>query len=98
MREALASIVEYAKSARCHTEDAHVLGFLKQIENHARKALALPLRNCDVGTAEEQAKRFKEFCRFRACSDCPAGKSSEDIIECEFAWARMPYTEEGGAS
>lgn len=47
MREACVNIVEYARSARCHTDDAHVLGFLDQIERWAQAALAKPPRNCD---------------------------------------------------
>jgi hypothetical protein len=64
-----------------------------------RTALAAPLRNCDVGTAEEQAKRFDEFCHAnrnaeRCCGDCPAFRTTCD--DCELFWAQMPY-EEGGA-
>ena len=59
-------------------------------------ALAEPPRNCDVGTAEEQAERFAEFCddekgnrnHCRNCRLCNAR-------DCELAWAQMPY-EEGG--
>lgn len=47
LREACANIAEYARSAQCHTEDAHVLGYLNQIEGWANAALAAPPRNCD---------------------------------------------------
>lgn len=47
MREALENIAEYARTARCHTEDAHVLGYLDQIEKWAESALSAPPRNCD---------------------------------------------------
>ena len=47
LREACVNIVEYARSARCHTDDAHVLGFLDQIERWAQAALDAPPRNCD---------------------------------------------------
>lgn len=47
MREACANIVEYARSARCHTEDAHVMYFLYGIEGWARSAITAPARNCD---------------------------------------------------
>ena len=40
MREACANIAEYAKTAACHTEDAHLLGYLNQIERWAEAALA----------------------------------------------------------
>lgn len=62
-----------------------------------RNALsANPIRNCDVGTPEEQKERFEEFCddekgdrqHCRNCRLCNAQ-------DCELAWAQMPY-EEGG--
>ena len=53
IREALENIAGYAETARCHTEDAHVLGYLEQIEKWANEALSAPARQCDVGTAEE---------------------------------------------
>ena len=59
--------------------------------------LAEPLRNCDVGTAEEQSERYEKFCyahrsREKGCGGCPLC----DIVCCGFAWLQMPY-EEGGA-
>ena len=65
-------------------------------------------RNCDVGTAEEQWKRFNEFCISweesgpnGGCSDecpCMAIKSKESDgcfgqSGCFFIWAQMPYEE-----
>ena len=47
MREALETVAEYAKAAACHTEDAHLLGYLNQIESWAEAALAEPPRNCE---------------------------------------------------
>lgn len=95
-REALENIAGYAETARRHTEDAHILSFLGEIEGWARSALSKPPRNCDVGTAEEQAKRFDRFCAMRGCriggdatSKCPF-----DPDACEFAWAQMPYQKE----
>ena len=46
MREALENIAEYAKAAACHTEDAHLLGYLNQIERWVESALSAPPRNC----------------------------------------------------
>ena len=56
MRDALENIAEYAKAAACHTEDAHLLGYLNQIERWVEAALSAPQRNCDVGTPEEVVK------------------------------------------
>ena len=59
-----------------------------------RSALSEPLRNCDVGTPEEQQERFKDFCRREdggTCLCCPAA-SFED---CVLGWAQLPYESEG---
>lgn len=72
-------------------------------------ALSAPARNCDVGTAEEQWKRFYEFCidweesgPDGGCSDgCPCmaikSKKSDGCFGqsgCFAIWAQMPYEEE----
>lgn len=63
-----------------------------------------PRRNCDIGTAEEQEKRFHDFCRARnlprmeGSSYCAYKCPLEGDTCCELAWAQMPYVEkEGGA-
>lgn len=102
LREACANIAEYARSAMCHATDTHVLGYLNQIEGWAKAALAEPVKNCEVGTAREQAKRMDAFCASHGeriddswrCDNCPLCS----INRCELAWAQMPYVEkEGGA-
>ncbi len=65
------------------------------------RALAEPPRNCDVGTADEQAERYGRYCDIFTgdgmhCETCPCcGKIP--FGRCEFAWAQMPY-EEGCAN
>lgn len=59
-------------------------------------ALALPRRNCDVGTAEEQVERFRKLCismhdNVHHCKQCPLEGVS---AICEFKWSQMPYEEE----
>jgi hypothetical protein len=72
-------------------------GLLKQ----ARDALAAPPRQCDVGTAEEQIKRWEEFClehheywmpstsltAIQRCN-CPCLEGNGCNY---FIWAQMPY-------
>ena len=53
------------------------------------------LRNCDIGTAEEQIARFNKFCFPIKCSECQL-HTDEDLHDCIFRWAQMPY-EEGGS-
>ena len=61
------------------------------------KALAAPVRQCDVGTAKEQSERYSKHCDpFRSCDQCPVYVKSQGFDHCEFAWGQMPY-EEGGA-
>lgn len=65
----------------------------------ARDAISIPLRNCDVGTADEQDERFKNFCLsyyepFNVdgeCWKCPLFKTK---TRCQIAWAQMPYEQE----
>ena len=65
-----------------------------------KAALSAPRRNCDVGTAKEQAERYSRYCdQFIRdglhCEKCPCcGKIP--FGRCEFAWMQMPY-KEGGA-
>ena len=63
-------------------------------------ALAEPVRNYEVGTAEEQERRFGEYCDSKydlndkeECQSCPLFKHR---TSCEFAWAQMPYSEGDG--
>ena len=70
----------------------------------AKATLAAPPRNCDVGTAEEQAERFYSFCKkFQSgiqgmcSSQCPC-KECSDMCHCQTKWSQMPYEEaKGGA-
>ena len=66
----------------------------------ARRALSAPPRNCDMGTAEEQSERFRNFCKIESaasgghCTGCRAICYGRD--KCEFSWAQMPYKAEKG--
>lgn len=67
------------------------LGF---IQNMLAK---FPRRNCDVGSADEQAERYENLCHnHQKCTECPCASRPQFNSNCEFAWAQMPY-EEGGA-
>ena len=76
----------------CYEEMANAL-------DKAKAALAEPIRNCDVGTAEEQAERFHSFCKTHqsgiqgmCSSQCPC-KDCCDTCHCLTKWAQMPYEE-----
>ena len=57
-------------------------------------------RNCDVGTWQQQEKRFESFCnRFRHdyCRGCSLGEEffeNHEIGECRLAWAQRKYESE----
>ena len=86
MREALESVVEYLGG---------IIPTHREVElvKSARAALSTPPRNCDVGTPEEQARRFDAFCcahhfqSDKCCSDCPCHSADR----CEFEWGQLPY-------
>ena len=93
LREALITILDKA-----HEQYVNDFGIdTVWIQNVANTALAAPPRNCDVGTAEEQAERYMNFCHnYPKCTGCPCvGRML--YHQCEFAWAQMPYeAKEGG--
>jgi hypothetical protein len=55
----------------------------------AKSALAEPVLNCEVGTAEEQAKRFDVYCH----TGGGLCLSIDSCAECTIAWMHMPYEE-----
>lgn len=104
MREALESMIEFDASEEAAMADgltdaeriAEYADHIVECQKKAKAALAAPPRNCDVGTADEQNRRFELFCiehrtYENGCGDCPC----KGVASCELAWAQMPY-EEGG--
>lgn len=53
------------------------------------------LRNCDVGTALDQSKRFMDFCRPGGrppnCEECKVYPNRMNKFWCQLEWAQMPY-------
>lgn len=69
------------------------------IKSKSRAALSAPPRNCDVGTSEEQAERFRSFCNGMrsdiegmCASECPCIECSS-MCHCMTKWSQMPYEE-----
>lgn len=64
-------------------------------------ALAEPIRNCDVGTVDEQEERFHAFCNRHTvvdaqhCNGCPINNIQTEA-DCVFVWAQLPYEETKG--
>lgn len=61
--------------------------------------ISLVPRNCDIGTAEEQVKRYRKFCgTYDRCEYCPIKKDGGILSAMCFArWAQMQYEKEGEA-
>ena len=91
IREALSDAC-YAMFNFLKTKDG---GYEEMAEalDKAKAALAGPPRNCDVGTAEEQSKRFVKFCQHLECKDCQLHNNDERFCECVIRWSQMPYEE-----
>lgn len=100
MREALQKIRKIADINICESVGDYSD---KRIIEIADAALSAPPRQCDVGTAEEQADRFREFCKkgklpqFAQSAYCARECSCRDAADCKFAWAQAPYAQEGAA-
>lgn len=93
MREALEQIAKLMDRILVRTElDDEIHRIALEAQNMADGVLSLSPRNCDVGTAEEQSRRFCAFCRPRLepCDGCPCLEGSRHG-RCEFIWAQMPY-------
>lgn len=80
----------------CHVYDAvdELICRIQALENR-------PKRNCDVGTADEQAQRFYDFCTEHSSAiqgmcdyKCPCIDSG-DKCHCLFKWSHMLYDERG---
>lgn len=93
LREALKTVKRYF--------DGYTVNIL-ELRRKVDAALAAPPRNCEVGTAEEQARRFNDYCHKQGNS-CSVGRSKGAClmfkghkVDCAIVWSRSPY-EKGGA-
>lgn len=81
----------------------HTLELAKEICDRMNKEAenGRPPRNCDVGTAEEQAKKwYWRYHQGHNCHTCPLGprkwSETDKATLCFSEWLQMPY-EEGDA-
>ena len=71
--------------------------FIPSILGRIDGILEAPKRNCDVGTAEEQAKRFKNYCKSKACKRNVCHSCGYEELfhhECFPIWSQLPYESE----
>ena len=114
MREALRQVSRVAvemtrKTVTGESEDRKTVDeWALRLCDIVSSTLADPPRNCDVGTAEEQAERFRRFCGTHKPDESQFTEEGEllcpstgcELIACNYgqcalAWSHMPY-EEGG--
>ena len=104
MREALSDAC-YAMFNFLKTQNGGYEEMAKALDK-AKATLAEPPRNCDVGTAEEQAERFRRFCGTHKPDESQFTEEGEllcrstgcELIACNYgqcalAWSQMPYEE-----
>ena len=89
IREALEKALVFVQAATFDVIHNGVVYEHTKVIADVQTALAAPPRNCDVGTVEEQAKRFWRFCNEKDCDECPLPSIKGG--SCEFFWGQMPY-------
>jgi hypothetical protein len=94
MFEALEAVVKVGYPHNFQREAPHIRVYCYEITTAIEKcfaALAEPLRNCDVGTAEEQEERYLKLKReyVDRMARCPAGGYS--FFPDSLYWAQLPY-------
>jgi len=90
--------IDVSEDVLAETEDweNEAVGWILELQKRAREALVAPPRNCDVGTADEQAQRFETFCHrysqaMGICDDdCPF-RQHPNASYCQSIWMQMPY-------
>ena len=94
IREALESVRNWCLNRLVNSSHQVTVEGLLSVVN---TALAKPPRNCDVGTAEEQARRYEEICDSHTCGSICSGSGCPlyDYDCSPFAWAQMPYEARG---
>ena len=97
LREALNQLLGLIDNEILVFNDSIEPSEISQAQYHidkAGEAYEEPPRNCDVGTAEEQIKRHRAYCKD---PEMMCGRSSSLVCrKCFAEWSQMPY-EEGGA-
>ena len=96
-RNALERINELCRSFSLDGDDASIGLSIAQIRRITAKALETPCRNCDLGDATSQQRRWLSFCEAwmvkGGCAKCPICKGG---ICNKFEWGQMSVEESQG--
>ena len=85
-------IIRIAMGEGC-IRPCHVFDAVDELICRVESLEGRTMRNCDVGTPEEQGERFIDYC-CSTCdgSNCKHGTYREDeIYKCAIKWAQTPY-------
>ncbi len=102
LREALQMFVDSVEWLCNGDESGRIKRQFAVLLSDAHAALAAPPRNCDVGSPDEQAKRFFAFCyKHQAPFGCPENcpfHEAPDVNHFRSGWGQLPYdsTKQGG--
>ena len=88
MRESIMYAIERLENMYKATD----LDGLVHIINVLKSSLSSPLRNCDVGTADEQNYRHGLWCsKHDVNGDMEADCANNACSQCILKWCQMPY-------
>lgn len=106
-REALKEFVDAIEWLEAGDTSGYIRKQFSILMSEARAVLAKPERNCEVGTVEEQMKKFRQFCESHKPAEseftetgellCPASGCELGVCnygQCALKWAQMPYEAE----
>lgn len=93
LREALNKIGNISAFVAENCGNSDTAKYMNDIISIVQETLAEPVRNCDVGTAEEQEERYLKLKReyVDRMARCPAVGSS--FFPDSLYWAQIPYEE-----
>mgnify|MGYP003289286622 CR=1 FL=1 len=93
-REALKEIHHQLSLLFMKEIDIIVFGF--RVKNIIKSALAKPLRNCEVGSYDEQFSRWEKHCESNGgqCFKCKFYTSCDLSAKCFAKWSQMAYESE----
>ena len=93
----ITELIEQLKAMPEKMEGFNSEGEIVVLNTHKlAESLKKSLRNCDVGTSNEQYKRFDKICSARhLLNDCPLFNKKEPCCSpsCFARWSQMPYEE-----
>ena len=81
-----------------HVVLPHTIELIEKICDRMNKEVEIsrPLRNCDVGTADEQYAKFMRFCsKQEDCKECTLRRVGGSASKCYAYWSHLLYKKEG---